>query len=238
MSYGEFDPVTGKKKALKDKLVLRLFPYIQKQGFASLKMDDAAKYMDISKATMYKYFASKDEIIASLIAQCVGYISTQMLEEAPQQLAADPQSRPSPAELQYFGDTFAKAFKLSVKMAFYLTDPLLQDLSAAYPELSAELTEAVERCQRKLTVYFDSGMELGIFNRMNSHLIRIQLDVVLRKLLDPKLLMQHNMTLKQALLDFYLAMKHQIFRDQWIHTDTDEIEPYINGLILKMLASD
>jgi AcrR family transcriptional regulator len=201
-------------------------------------MDDAAKYMDISKATMYKYFASKDEIIECLVEYYVNYTAKLVLDEAPQKLTQAQLSRPSHEDLMLYGETFAKAFKLSIKMAFYLTDVFLQDLNTAYPNLSATLSQAVEQCQKKLIAYLESGMELGVFHRMNSGILLIQLDVVLRRLLEPKLLMLHNMTLKQALLDFYQAIKHQIFNEEWIHEDQVGIESFISEMIIKKLSYD
>jgi AcrR family transcriptional regulator len=238
MSDWEVDQMSEKRKSTKDKLIHKILPYVQKQGFSLLKMDDAAKYMDISKATMYKYFASKDEIIECLVEQCVNYTAKLAFEEAPQKLTPAQLLRPTHEDLMLYGETFAKAFKISIKMAFYLTDVFLQDLNTAYPDLSATLSQAVERCQKRFIVYLDNGMELGVFHRMNSGILLIQLDVVLRRLLDPKLLMLHNMTLKQALLDFYQAIKHQIFNEEWIHEDQVGIESYINEMIIKKLSCD
>jgi AcrR family transcriptional regulator len=230
------DNMSEDRKLTKNKLILKILPYVQKQGFISLKMDDAAKYMDISKATMYKYFASKDEIIECLVACCVNYTTKLVLEEAPQKLSPAQVLHPLHENLMLYGETFAKAFKLSIKMAFYLSDLFLQDLNSVYPNLSATLSQAVEQCQKKLIDYLDSGMDLGVFHRMNSGILLIQLDVVLRRILDPKLLMLHNMTLKQALLDYYQAMKHQIFKEEWIHEDQAGIESFISEMIIKKLS--
>ncbi|WP_168122843.1 TetR/AcrR family transcriptional regulator [Paenibacillus sp. HB172176] len=238
MADNVLDPTCEKRKLLKEKLVLKLLPSIQKQGFSLLKMDDAAKHMDISKATMYKYFASKDDIISCLVRQCAEFIIDQMLEEAPRKFTEEQLSNPSDEDRRLYCESFAVVFKLTTKLTYYLTDAFLQDLGTAYPDLSAELSQSVDKFQKKLIAYLESGMELGVFNRLNATLLLIQLDVVLRKLLDPKLLMLHNMTLKQALLDFYIAMKHQVFNEKWLLRGTDEIEPFIDKMILKMLSSD
>jgi AcrR family transcriptional regulator len=234
----EVDQMLEKRKATKEKLILKILPYVQKQGFNILKMDDAAKYMDISKATMYKYFDSKDEIIECLVKQCMNYTEKLTFEEAPQELTPIDLSQPSHEALMHYGETFAKVFKISLKMAFFLTDALLLDLNTTYPDLSATLSQAEERRQKKFMAYLDRGMELGVFRRINSGILLIQLDVVLRRLLDPKLLMLHNMTLKQALLDFYQAIKHQIFNEKWIHADQVGIESFINEMIMKKLSYD
>lgn len=227
MSETVCDPLFEKR----EKLVMRLMPYVQKCGFSALKMDDAAKYMDISKPTMYKYFASKTEIAESLIDKFVLYVSEQMLSEAPPTL---PQEQPSAEELKIYGESFARAFKLTIKLSFYLTDILLQDLSAAYPDLYAKLAGAVELCKSKLAAYFESGIALGVFYPISPRIYLTQVDLVFRKLLDPKWLMLQNMTMKQALMDFYKTMKHQVFYEKWLDEDDSAMSVYFDTLIAGM----
>ncbi|MBM7567880.1 TetR/AcrR family transcriptional regulator [Paenibacillus sacheonensis] len=234
MSETDCDPLFEKR----EKLVMRLMPYVQKNGLSALKMDDAAKYMDISKPTMYKYFASKTEIAESIIDKFVLYVSNQMLAEAPPSLSPEQPSQPSAEELKFYGESFARAFKLTIKLSFYLTDILLQDLSAAYPDLYAKLAGAVELCKNKLADYFDSGIALGVFYPINARIYLTQVDLVFRKILDPKWLMLQNMTMKQALMDFYKTMKHQVFYEKWLDDNDSAMGAYFDALIAGMRAYD
>ncbi|AZN38827.1 TetR/AcrR family transcriptional regulator [Paenibacillus albus] len=232
MSETVCDPLFEKR----EKLVMRLMPYVQKNGFSSLKMDDAAKYMDISKPTMYKYFASKTEIAESLIDKFVLYVSHQMLAEAPPKLSPELQSQPTAEELKFYNESFAIAFKLTIKLSFYLTDVLLQDLNASYPDLYAKLAGAIELCKNKLADYFNSGIALGVFYPIHAGLYLTQSDLVFRKILDPKWLMLQNMTMKQALMDFYKSMKHQVFYEKWLDEDNSVMGAYFDALIAGMRA--
>ncbi|RKP51419.1 TetR/AcrR family transcriptional regulator [Cohnella endophytica] len=234
MSETVCDPLFEKR----EKLVMRLMPYVQKNGFSSLKMDDAAKYMDISKPTMYKYFASKTEIAECLIDKFVIYVSNQMLAEAPPTLSSEPLSQPSAEELKFYNESFAQAFKLTIKLSFYLTDVLLQDLNGTYPDLYAKLAQAVELCKNKLADYFVSGIALSVFYPINARIYLTQVDLVFRKLLDPKWLMLQNITMKQALMDFYKTMKHQVFYEKWLDEDNSAMGLYFDKLITGMRSYD
>jgi len=234
MSEPQCDPFFDKR----EKLVMRLMPYVQKHGFSPLKMDDAAKYMDISKATMYKYFASKDEIAECIIDKFVLFVSNQMLSEAPPTLSPEPLSQPSAEEQKFYNESFTQAFKLTIKLSFYLTDVLLQDLNTTYPNLSSKLGQAVELCKSKLADYFDSGIQLGVFYPIHSRIYLTQVDLVFRKLLDPKWLMLQNITMKQALMDFYKMVKHQVFYEKWIDEDDSAIDLYFDKMIASMRAYD
>lgn len=234
MSEAECDPLLEKR----EKLVMRLMPYVQKHGFSALKMDDAAKYMDISKATMYKYFASKTEIAECIIDKFVLFVSDQMLAEAPPALSSEPLSQPSAEALKFYNESFARAFKLTIKLSFYLTDVLVQDLNGTYPDLSAKLASAVELCKSKLADYFDSGIALGVFYPIHPRMYLTQVDLVFRKLADPKWLMLQNLTMKQALMDFYKTMKHQVFYEKWMDEDDTAMEAYFDKLIAGMRTLD
>lgn len=233
MSEADCDPLSSKR----EKLLVRLIPYIQKQGISQMKMEDAAKCMDISKATMYKYFDSKDEIVERLLEQYVRFLSNLILLEAPSKLSPERISQPSEEELKVYNESFAKAFRLMIKQTFFLTDILLQDLNGSYPQLSVKLAQALDQFQKKLVAYFDSGIEFGIFYPIPSaQIYLVQMDLMIRKLLDPKWLMMQNMTLKQALMDFYKAMKHQVFYEKWIREDDSDIEAYLGKLIMEKLS--
>lgn len=47
--------------------------YIPNWGGCKIE-DDIARYMNISKATMYKYFSSKEEIIQYIVQKVSNYI--------------------------------------------------------------------------------------------------------------------------------------------------------------------
>ncbi|MDV2887984.1 TetR/AcrR family transcriptional regulator, partial [Alkalihalophilus pseudofirmus] len=50
-----------------DQYIEKIKPVIRRNKFSQLKIDDIAKYMDISKVTLYKHFSSKDEIIQRVV---------------------------------------------------------------------------------------------------------------------------------------------------------------------------
>ncbi|GJM78516.1 hypothetical protein HMSSN139_10120 [Paenibacillus sp. HMSSN-139] len=64
----------------KSKMLKKLAAVTKKEGFQSLRMDDIAKAMDVSRATMYKYFSSKDEVVEELVQTYEDYIDGLVLE--------------------------------------------------------------------------------------------------------------------------------------------------------------
>lgn len=57
-----------------DQYIEKIKPVIRRNKFSQLKIDDIAKYMDISKVTLYKHFSSKDEIIQRVVMYYINYL--------------------------------------------------------------------------------------------------------------------------------------------------------------------
>ncbi|WP_341278699.1 TetR/AcrR family transcriptional regulator [Paenibacillus sp. FSL H8-0537] len=204
------------------KLIIKIIPVIQKNGFSTLKMDDAAKYMDISKATMYKYFASKDEIIEAVVGRYVEYIS-EMVQAWP---LTDNNS---------YVKSFDKVFQQSLLMAVYLSDIFLQELGSIYPDLYETLSSEVEMRNEQVREFFDRGMKNDVFQHLNPVILLIQMDTMLRKMIDPKLLMLHHLSLKQALSDYYEVMRHQILKSEFINLEnSSEMDLFLNQMVQKL----
>ncbi len=73
-----------------------------------MKIDEIAKYMDISKATLYKRFSSKDEIIEAVVEDFMNYL-----------LEGDADNQD---ESMSFAERFQKTFIHSLKCVTYISD--------------------------------------------------------------------------------------------------------------------
>ena len=55
----------------KNDLIMKIAVVVRQRGVNSLKIDDFTKYMDISKATFYKYFKDKNDVINSFVEKYI-----------------------------------------------------------------------------------------------------------------------------------------------------------------------
>jgi hypothetical protein len=62
---------------------------------------------------------------------------------------------------------------------------------------------AKQNRNKNLEDFFKSGMDQGIFNRINAMLFIVQDNAVLRRIMVPLFSINYDLTLKQALMDFY-----------------------------------
>ena len=117
---------------------IKIKPIIRKTSFSQLKIDEIAKYMDISKATLYKRFSSKDEIIEAVVEDFMNYL-----------LEGDADNQD---ESMSFTERFQKTFIHSLKCVTYISD-VLQDLKEAYPHLSDQLVAAQQNRNHNLQMF-------------------------------------------------------------------------------------
>lgn len=209
------------QEEMRKKLIFKLLPIVKKQGISPLRTDDIARYMDISKATMYKYFSSKDEIIQYIVKVYAEYITSidQTIFE----------------ETVPFGERFQKTFEQSLLIAFYISDIFILDLRNSAPVLYEQIIQAKNERNNKLKKFYEEYIKKEVFNNINPALILIQDDVLLRKLFEPTILIQNNMTLYQALFDYYILKKQQVIHHKYKEEiDDSKMESTIQYIVQKV----
>jgi AcrR family transcriptional regulator len=203
-----------------DKYIEKIKPVIRKTKFSQLKIDDIAKYMDISKVTFYKHFSSKDEIIQQVVEYSINF-----LQEVDTVVKDDSVS---------FIERFQKTFLQSLICVIYLSDLFLHDLKEFYPHLFENLATAQQIRNKNLQTFFESGMDQNIFNRMNAVLFMVQDDAVLRRFMEPSFSIHYDVTLKQAIIDFYKMKQYQLLKPEYLDTVDDSV---IEKDIVKILQT-
>lgn len=198
--------------------IIKIKRALAKTRFSQLKIDDIAKYMDISKVTLYKHFSSKDEIIRQVIDYAIRF-----MEEG--DAGADDDSVSC---VRRFQETFLQ----SLISVFYISDLFIQDLKEFYPHLYEILAAAQQVRHKKLQAFFEAGMDRGIFNRLNARLFMVQDDAVLRRFLEPSFSIQYDITLKAAILDYYQMKKTQLLAPEYLSTaDDSAIEKELDRIL-------
>lgn len=186
----------------------KIKPIVRKTKFSQMKIDDIAKYMDISKVTLYKHFSSKDDIIEQVVEYEIQYLQQADLIVNDDSLS--------------FVDRFQKTFLQSLLCVVYLSDLFLQDLKEFYPALYEKLVIAQQNRNKNLQNFFEAGMDEKVFNRMNAVLSLVQDDATLRRIMEPTFSIQwYDLTLKQAIIEYYKMKQYQMIRPEHLDTIDD-----------------
>jgi len=199
----------------------KLKPVVRKTRFSQLTVDEIAKHMDISKATLYKYFSSGEDVISTIVDHYIDYV-----------LKGDTLVQDDSVT---FPERFQKLYEHSLRCVIYASNLFVDDLKENYPALFDKLSAAQQARNKSLLAFYEAGMEKNVFNRMNAVLFMVQDEAVLRQIMNPLFSVQYDLTLKQALLDFYTIKKYQLLRPEYIDSIEDSIiEKDIAQLLLAL----
>lgn len=209
-------------ESIKNKYVAKLLHPVKSNGFQSFRMDDIAKTMDLSKATLYKYFQSRDEIIDYLTKLIIKYV-----------IGAECQFESGSPDAYMRG--IRSSFAQTLLIANYGTEAFFGDLREVYPQMMATIDVAISERNERLRRFFEKGIEEGYLNDSNATLLIIQDELMFRNLLDPHYLMKHNLTLRTAISDYYDIRKRQLFKpDVYDQIDDSDMAERIEQLVRKV----
>ncbi|BFT71698.1 MULTISPECIES: TetR/AcrR family transcriptional regulator [Paenibacillus] len=187
------------KQDAKTKLLKKLIVSVSRDGFQHLRMDDIAKNMDVSRATMYRHFPSKEDVMDGVVRMIVDYI--ERLEESKEN-----------EDESYFCVWFQQLFEQSVSLVEYITDVLMKDLQIAYPDLYNMLKGVLQKREENSLRFYRQGKDKGIFNTINEKFILLQDDLLLHEITSVRYLLNNQTTIKEVLNDYYQFKKIQLFK--------------------------
>lgn len=183
----EKDRKINPKKHLE--IITGLIDFLQTNSLAASNMDDIALGLNKSKATLYKYFTSKEAMVDALVMYKVEEISKFVLilnnENIP------------------FIDRYEQSFALLLSHIGVITNDFLQDLKEVFPEIYAKIELLIQLAAHELAKYYQKGMDLGLFNNLNAMLLSQNDFVFFRTLTDPDFLKANHLSMQQAFEDFY-----------------------------------
>lgn len=164
--------------------------------------------MDVSKATLYKYFSSKDEIIEALVK----YYIVELLEPNVQQ---------GNDAVSYIKE-WQKSFKECLLSMNFISESFKNDLKESYPELMEKVKKAMHTRNLKLKLFYEKGIDFGVFNPLNPIIVILQDEAYFRNILDPLYLLEKNLTIHTVINDYYECKKIQVLTDKYQKFGNDD----------------
>lgn len=212
---------TEERLMMRQTYVKKIINEIQNRGFISLTIQDIADLMNLSRASLYNYFASKEDVIMELTNFCTAYI-----HDASQTISNEELSYP--LRLQ-------KVFEQAVLSAFYASDLYLNDLKRSCTHLYEKKMQSRKEHLSTLYSFYRNGMKAGIFNELNPTILIMQDETVIKKLLHPPFLMEEELSLKMALYDYYAAKKFQVLKPEFLNNEGNEnVNEMVNRILQKL----
>lgn len=185
-------PLTKKRLKRPEKqqeIIEKLTDFFKENRLSENNMDQVAAYLNKSKATIYKYFRSKEEMVDVLISHKINSIAQFAF------ILRD--------ENINFFERYKKSYELLSNNIADIPNELLIDIQELYPTIYLKIELLIATAVKELKAYYEQGIALGIFNNLNSTILA-QNDLMFFQLLtNPQFLIDNKLTMNQAFKDFY-----------------------------------
>jgi len=183
-----------RKHAPKKKLewIQQLLPHSTQKGLRAISMDEAARLLNISKATLYAYFKTRQELIELGLAYKLGEIQRfeRLLQEE---------------SIPYLERYFKGVQHLSTHVAD-ISNIFLADIKQLHPDIWQQIMDFEEYAIGVLREYYVEGIRRGYFHNIHSSILVMTDRFLITALSDPNFLIQHHLTIKSA-FEHYFKMK-------------------------------
>ncbi|ANU23228.1 TetR/AcrR family transcriptional regulator [Planococcus donghaensis] len=186
----------------------KIMDTVRKKGFISLTIQDLARLMGISRASLYNFFASKEDIIQEVTEIYIDYLtrSNEFINNP-----RYPYIRRLPA-----------VFEQSVFSTVYASEIYLNELKITCPIYYEKQIHVVNERLAILYSFYENGISDGDFNPLHPSLIIEQDEAALHKILNSSFLIDQGITLEDAMYGYYEMMKYRSFTPTALIPGKDE----------------
>lgn len=194
---------------------------IVQSGFASLTMDKIAHIMGVSRAKLYKYFSSKDDVVAAVVDRYFQFMDQQRL--------------PSTNTPEEFVDSFMKTLLQLITLVASSSNEFRTDLARTMPDCAQKFDQRYADWMNNLKSFITKGKELGVFNaNIVPELFFIQTEATIPALMNNERLAQYQLDVYSLLSDYLDMMVSQIISPAWqSRIDISMYQEEINNLTVK-----
>lgn len=175
---------------LQSKWVSLLIPFLQKNGLRNTTMDEVARVIGVSKATLYKYFSSRDEIFSLVVDSFLSGLDLM------REVLFD--------ESLSFEERYIRYFENLAFQSVDVSTTLLEDIKYHFPRLSRRIEQSQTENEFEFQKFYSRGVEAGAFMKIHPSIVARISRVALDEFLDPDFLLRNGLSFQQALKDFYM----------------------------------
>ncbi len=195
---------TNKKRTdnpeIRAKWIKQLSPKYLDGSLIKSTTSDIAKELNVSKATLYKYFESRKQILEAVV-------DFKIQEVAEFEEALFDQS--IPYEQRYF-----QAVQVGSVHLAGISNNFLLDLKDWYPELWKKVFQFMFYATDKMREFYEQGIQQGILNDFDPKLLALTDRVFITALSDPQFLIDNELSLHHAINDYFLIKSKGIFKKE------------------------
>jgi AcrR family transcriptional regulator len=178
----------------RNKWVRQLYPFFKNRGLLGFSMEEVAGYLDVSKATIYNYFKSKEEIISCYMAE--KFTDFSAFDDKLDDLS------------KTFVDRYEDALFHLVQEMSDFSPQVRSDLEHIFPELWKNLNSVIDEYLSQVRKHYEIGIETGVYEKFNPSILLLCDKNMLFYMSDSEQLAESGVSLSQAFAEYMFVRKN------------------------------
>ncbi len=191
-------------------------------GFDGISMDEISRQARISKATLYRYFTSKEEIVRGMVHSILSHLDSVSFHET-----------------HGIGDVCAGIrdfYVKSILTASLSGSKFLRDLKNKFPDCLEQYRTSKEAMQERFEEFYRDCVSRGYFRNLSFALVIRQFSNMLPVIIDMNYLEENRLSLSQALREYYCMFLCQILTEAYLPAaEREETYDFVEDLAAVLL---
>jgi len=183
---------------LKNEWIKQLTPLYLKNGLTRFTMDDIAAKLCISKATLYKYFASREEILDDVVHYTIKRIIA--LESALKDDTLD------------YTQKYFDIIRQATMMLAEISPQFLSDTRVNYPDLWKQMHDFQDLSLKLAEQFYQKGIEAGEINPINPKILALTDKIFIAAISSQRFLDGTEMPIDEVVEGYFKMKSHGIFK--------------------------
>lgn len=211
-------PISAEKRS---QLLIQIFSLFVRQGFEEITMDEIASQIRISKATLYKYFRSKDDLVAALMDEIFHFLN---------EVAFMPVS-----DIEDVMENLSRFYQEVVLVATYTSSRFMIDLKKKRPDLHERYFDALKRVLKIFRAFYELCVEEGYFRRLSIQLVGEQIQMVMPAFMSEDYLKSHHTDAKSVICEYYRLLLCQLLSPDYASwADRESSYRFVEDLLSRL----
>jgi len=188
------DKIRSSNSSKQKNIVDALEPHYMARGIKAISADDMCEITKKSKATIYKYFDSRKEIVQQILMSKIAALSqfhTVLFNH----------------DLDYL-TRYKQAVTIATESVQDISSIFLSDLSELFPDLFEQVVNLKKLSIELLKQFYAEGIKDGAFIDVSTDILAINDELFFDAIVNPEFLRNRNLNLKEA-FDGYFKIRFE-----------------------------